>query len=452
MLHQRTLPLTPLVVLIAAAFIAVGCGDDSAPADSATPDSGPTDSGADMDSGADDSAVAMDSGMADSDAPDAAFDAAFDAAMDAAADASLPNSTVVSKLLASDGAASDFFGTSIAIDGDTVIVGSHFHDGQAGAAYVFVRSGDTWTEEARLQPADSAAQDYFGDSVALHGDTAIIGAPGDDTGGASAGSAYVFVRSGTTWSQQSKLSASDPRTLNRFGFAVAISGDTALVGAFANDNNGAAYTFERTGTSWSAASKLVHDGPTNGRFGIAVALDGDTAIVGASAARRAYIYSRGATSWDQVTTLQSATAASREGNSVDIEGDTAIVGSPAETNTNGSRAGAAYVYVRSGATWSEEQQLLGDVATGGDNFGSAVALAGERAVVGAVGNDTVADNAGAAYLLERTGTAWATTTTLTASDGTASAFYGFSASFSGNFMAIGASGADAAYIVPLGSL
>ncbi|MCZ7683466.1 MAG: FG-GAP repeat protein [Sandaracinaceae bacterium] len=200
--------------------------------------------------------------------------------------------TEQAKLEASDGAANDQLGWSVALDGDTALVAAVHDDTSggtdAGSAYVFVRSGTAWTQQAKLEASDGAASDYFGISVALDGDTALVGARADDTsGGTNAGSAYVFVRSGTTWTAQTKLEASDGAAGDAFGYSVALDGDSALVGAPYDDtsrgtNAGSAYLFVRSGTTWTRQARLeAGDGAAEDRFGISVALDGDTALAGA---------------------------------------------------------------------------------------------------------------------------------------------------------------------------
>ncbi|MDC3960907.1 FG-GAP repeat protein [Polyangium jinanense] len=146
------------------------------------------------------------------------------------------------KLLPSDGAAEHDFGLAVALSGDTALVGAQGDDDQgsnSGSAYVFVRSGEVWTQQAKLLPSDGAADHHFGFSVALADDTALVGAYGDDDQGSFSGSAYVFVRSGAVWTQQAKLLPSDGATSDFFGRSVALSGDTALVGAEGNDDQGA---------------------------------------------------------------------------------------------------------------------------------------------------------------------------------------------------------------------
>ena len=157
----------------------------------------------------------------------------------------------VAKLLASDAQANDYFGGSVAVSGDTAVIGARYEDtggSNAGAAYVFTRSGGSWTQQAKLLASDAQSSDYFGVSVAVSGDTAVIGAYGEATGGSYAGAVYVFTRSGGAWTQQAKLLASDAQSSDQFGVSVAVSGDTAVIGARYEDTGGsdagAVYVFE----------------------------------------------------------------------------------------------------------------------------------------------------------------------------------------------------------------
>jgi hypothetical protein len=200
--------------------------------------------------------------------------------------------TEQAKLTASDAAADDDLGISVGLSGDTAVVGAYFDDHpgamDAGSAYVFHRSGTNWTEQAKLTAIGAAALDYFGYSVSLSGDTALVGAYSDDhAGGTSAGSAYVFARSGTAWTEQAKLTASDAAANEAFGISVSISGDTIVVGADGDDqalgtNVGSAYMFSRSGTRWTEQAKLTaSDGAAFDYFG-RVSLSGDSVLVGAS--------------------------------------------------------------------------------------------------------------------------------------------------------------------------
>ena len=193
---------------------------------------------------------------------------------------SLAKFTVERILTAPDGDTDDFFGRSVAISGDTVLVGA-FHDdvgflnADQGSAYVFRRNGTEWTFEQQLTADDGGASDLFGVSVALSGDTALVGIAAN----AGLGAAYVFVRSGTTWTQQQKLTPGDNAAGDNFGTTVALGPDTAIIGSLADDvggnvDQGSAYVFTRSGTIWSEQQKLTaSDGAAGDLFGQGVALE-----------------------------------------------------------------------------------------------------------------------------------------------------------------------------------
>jgi hypothetical protein len=194
------------------------------------------------------------------------------------------------KLLASDGASFDDFGYSVSIGEDTIVVGARFDDDAgdlAGSAYVFVRSGTTWTQQQKLLATDGSKSDVFGCAVSVSGDTAVVGAYGDSSGGLFTGSAYVFERLGTTWVQQQHLFASDHTSFDDFGFSVSISGDVAAIGADrANAPGatlaGAAYVFVRSGSTWVEQQKLAApDAAPEDRFGFSVSVSSSTVLVGA---------------------------------------------------------------------------------------------------------------------------------------------------------------------------
>jgi len=196
--------------------------------------------------------------------------------------------TQQAKLTATDGAASDFFGHAVAVDAGTIVVGAYWDDDKgdySGSAYVFTRTGGTWTQQAKLVPADGTADDWFGSSVAVDGDTVVVGAHLDDDKGIDSGSVYVFVRTGATWTQQAKLTAADGAADDRFGWAVAVDADTIVVGAYGDDDkgidSGSVYVFTRTGGTWTQQAKLTApDGAANDYFGRAVAVDAGTIVVG----------------------------------------------------------------------------------------------------------------------------------------------------------------------------
>jgi len=230
-------------------------------------------------------------------------------------------------LTASDAADDDQFGYSVAIAGDTMVVGAYVlasdNGAASGSAYVFTRStGSTWTEQAKLTASDGAAEDRFGESVTIAGDTIVVGAPGDDENGTGSGTAYIFTRTGTSWTEQAKLTASDGAAADVFGNSVAIDGDSMVVGAHLDDvngitNSGSAYVFLRTGTTWTEQAKLTaSDGAAADRFGESVAIAGDTIVVGAhvdddngTGSGSGYIFTRTGTAWTEQAKLTASDGA-----------------------------------------------------------------------------------------------------------------------------------------------
>jgi len=351
-------------------------------------------------------------------------------------------------------------GNATSVDGDA----SNNDADDAGAAYVFARDGTTWTQQAYLKAHNAGADDQFGISVAVDGDTVVVGASledGNATGvdgdadnddARRAGAAYVFVRDADSWTQQAYLKADNAEAGDRFGHSVAVAGDTVVVGAYLEDgdagNNpaddaGAAYVFVRGATTWTQQAYLKADSTGAGdQFGIAVALDGDTVVVGAPLessdattvdgdaanndtlrAGAAYVFVRGGTTWAQQAYLKAANAGSFDqfGSTVAVSGDTVVVGATGESsnantvngdasNDNASKTGAAYVFMRDGTAWTQQSYLKAGNAGAFDEFGSTVAVSGDTVVVGATGESSSAttvdgdagnDNAskaGAAYV------------------------------------------------------
>jgi len=346
------------------------------------------------------------------------------------------------ELTASDGMANDYFGISVAVSGDTAVVGEPYagdYNG-VGTAYIFVHSGGGWTQQAELTASDAAGHDWFGISVAISGDTVLVGKLG--------GAAYVFTRSGTSWTQQAQLTAAGAAD-DRFGMSVAISGETALVGA---PWGPAAYVFTRSGTSWSQQAELTPTGGATGWFGQSVALSGDTALVGAfhdtvganADQGSAYVFTRSGTSWTQQAKLLAAdgSAGDEFGWSVAISGDTALVGPQYYSVPWGPHQGSAYVFVRSGTSWSQQAQLLAADGMPYDQFGYAVALSGDTALVGAPwqgGNGNPADHAhGAAYVFTRSGTSWIQQARLAVAGGSLNPWLGASVALSNGTALVGA--------------
>ena len=248
------------------------------------------------------------------------------------------------KLTSSDYETGDGFSVHVAIDGDTVLAGALAHAGGTGAGYVFVRSGTTWTQQKKLIGSDTVAGDGFGASVAISGNTAVLSSPYKAT---NAGAAYVFVRSGTSWTEQQKVTASDATNNSYFGFSVSLSNDTALLGAYGRSSNeGAAYVLTRSGTTWTEQQILsASDTPPSASFGWNVALHLDTAVVGTYLVEGAYVFARSGTTWTEQKKVTASDGAPDDefGRAVSINGNTAVIGAAQQTT---AAVGAAYVYVR----------------------------------------------------------------------------------------------------------
>ena len=341
------------------------------------------------------------------------------------------------KLTAADGAAEDQFGLAVALSGSTAVVGAPFKNSGNGAAYVFVRSGTTWSQQAKLTVARGAAGAELGKSVALSGSTAVVGAPFQSFGNRITGAAYVFVRSGTTWFRQAKLTAPvHSRVSDDLGWSVAVSESTAVVGDPRNNSfTGAAFVFVRSGTTWSQQAKLTAFAHGFQQFlGTSVALSGTTVVAGAPAAGAAFVFVRSGTIWSRQAKLTGAVGSF--GSSVALSGTTAVAGAPGEN----SFTGAAFVFVRSGTTWSQQAKLTAADGAANDSFGSSVALSGTTVVAGAPGKKA---NTGAAYVFVRSATTWSQQAKLTAAHGAANDSFGSSVALSSTTVVAGAPGMNA---------
>ena len=364
--------------------------------------------------------------------------------------------------------AGDLFGRAVAISGDTAIVGADFDDDageNSGAAYIFVRSGNSWVEQAKLVPSDAEAGDQFGFAVDITGDTAIIGAWmkadfGRDAFGNGSGAAYIFVRSGNSWTEQDKLFSTAAG--DRSGFAVGISGDTAIIGAPGNDDtgleSGLAAIFVRGGGVWVVQGALTTSDPAAGdEFGRAVAINGDTAMVGApfdddagESSGSVYVFVRSGSGWTQQAKLVASdvTPGALFGFSIAISGETAIAGIWPGFST-AFATGGAYIFERSGNSWIEQAKLAAsnaglamrltdNQASAGDQFGFSVGISGDLAIVGAFQDSDTAGEAGVAYIFERGGGGWRQQTKLTASDAESGDWFGFSVGVSEDTAVVGA--------------
>jgi hypothetical protein len=317
------------------------------------------------------------------------------------------------------------FGWSVSVSGDTAVFGAPVRNWNAspGCAYVYSRMGISWIYQAKLLPPDGRDYEFFGTSVSLDGDTVVIGAPNDDDNGNSSGSAYVFTRNGTTWALQAKLLASGGGIGDNFGYFVSLDGDTVLIGAPWDSDKGAdsgsTYVFTRSGTNWTQQAKLLaSDGVKYDQFGISVSLDRDTALIGASDFNEysyiatgpgsAYVFTRTDTTWTQQAKILASDGANgdRFGYSVSLSGDSAFIGAFWDCNVRNGRYffGSAYVFTRTGTIWAQQQKL--QVYNGvSRNFGISVALEDNTAIISSYYEGDVYIHS-SAYAFGRIGNIW----------------------------------------------
>lgn len=428
-------------------------------------------------------------------------------------------------LKASNTGVADRFGYKVAISGNTLAVGAILEGSSAtgvngnqidnsaplsGAVYVFTREAGGWLQQAYLKASNTEGSDHFGSSIALSGDTLVVGAVAEDSistgvnGGqadnsaSGSGAVYVFTRVNGAWAQQTYLKASNTEADDAFGWGVAISEDTIAVGAVYEDSaavgvngneadntaidSGAVYVFARVGGVWSQQAYLkASNANTGGRFGYAVAMSGDTLVVGAQGESSAaagvngnqsdssapnsgavYVFTRNSGIWSQQAYLKASNADAGDafGGALGISGDTLVVGAVAEASSadgvNSNQAdntahnsGAAYVFTRVGNTWAQQAYLKASNSSGADVFGSSVAIDGNWLAVGALGEasitpgingnqfDDTAVYIGAVYTFTRTGVAWSQQAYVKASD-TGIDMFGSSLSLSGNTLVVGA--------------
>ena len=357
------------------------------------------------------------------------------------------------KLLASDGTLYDKFGYSVAISGTNALVGSYGDDDNesaSGSAYIFQQQQDgSWLETAKLLASDGASDDLFGRSVAISETTALIGSYGDDDNGTNSGSAYIFEQQvDGTWLETAKLLASDGASDDYFGRAVAISGTTAMIGAYNDDEKGSAYIFQQQQDgSWLETAKLrASDGASSDYFGYSVAISGTTALIGAyrddddgTDSGSAYIFEQQQDgSWLETAKLRASDGVSSDffGLSVAISGNTALIG---VYRDNGYR-GSAYIFEQEqDGTWLEKTKLTASDGATDDNFGRSVAILGSTALVGASGDDDNGSASGSAYIFEQQDDgSWPETAKLLASDGAVTNQLGWSVAISGTTALIGA--------------
>jgi uncharacterized protein YkwD len=369
------------------------------------------------------------------------------------------------KITAADAQENDGFGYSVSISGDYAVIGTYtdYFRIWADSAYIFKREGAVWVEQEKLTPGDEEKDNDFGCSVCISGDYAIIGADNSKDG---TGAAYIFMRDGSVWNEQAKITASDGYSGDTFGKSVSIRGDYAIVGAIGNDDNGpytgAAYIFKSDGSAWTEQTELTaNDAADYDQFGYSVSISGDYAIIGAigdddggNYSGSAYIFKRDGSTWLEQVKLTASDAASGDnfGYSVSLSGDYAIVGAYSDDDA-GNSSGSAYIFKRDGSEWTEQAKITASDAASGDNFGYSVSLSGDYAAVGSYLYDS---GAGSTYIFKRNGSVWTEQTKLTASDAEQYDNFGYSVSISGGYAVVGAYDDDdagslsgSAYIYPV---
>lgn len=357
------------------------------------------------------------------------------------------------------------FGWSVAISGNTALVGAYLQrvgNAQTGAVYVFERQGANWNLQATLTPEGETMVSNFGISVALSGDIAVIGRTGNNF--IPSGAFYVFQRNGATWSQRAKIE----RESRYFGGSVAIDGETIVVGdELATVPNayqsGTAYAYRFNGTTWALESQLTGSAQQAfDHFGISVAVSGETIIVGSYAddtpggldAGSAYIFQRNGNAWNEQAYLVAPDTAAGDyaGWSVDIIGDMAAVGAYNDDFSGITNAGSVTIWQRSGTTWTRQTKLNAFEAQTGGTFGYSVSLSGNTLMVGAQLNDSPpVQNAGAAYIFERRNGAWDNGDIVLQDSPALNDAFGTSVSLSDNTFIVGIPNSDITPVINLGS-
>ena len=334
------------------------------------------------------------------------------------------------KIITTDPVQDARFGSAIAVDGDTLVIGAPGANGnvnRSGAAYVYQNTSGVWTQAARLTASDGAANDLFGRSVAIHNGVIVVGANGSDSAGPNAGAAYVFNRNGSLWTEAQKLLPAQAGDAY-FGFSIAIHNDTIAVGApYSNSgftNSGSVYLFDAGPGGWTQTARFATS--TGGAvlsdlFGWDVALNNDLLVVGAYLADKVHVYSRSGSTWQNTGQIRGNDTQTNDrfGYSVATDGARILVGATHDDDT-GNNAGSAYLFALAGGVWQQTSKFVPGLShsPSGSNFGWAVDLAGDRAVIGAPNHKGLQDKeeSGAAYLYRHNGSNWLMDGLLTAND------------------------------------
>jgi hypothetical protein len=349
------------------------------------------------------------------------------------------------KLTASDGAKYDVFGDGIAIRGNVAMVGAPAGSGAfPGAVYVYERQAGLWLETQKLEPSDGIDGDRFGQAIAIHGDLAIVGAIHVLNTGP--GAAYVYRYDGSAWSEEQKLLAADAAPADRFGTTVSITPEMAIIGASFHDhmggNSGSVFVFEIDQGTWIETQEVMApDGAPDDHFGNSICRKNDVLLIGASGddnhTGAAYYFEFDGSQWQfkQKLTAPDGVVGDGFGVNVTMAEGMALIGA-SQVLSGGT--GVAYVFLKDGAQWQFGQKLVSSDAAYGDKFGLMISMQKKIAVIGAPMKDGLGTDSGAAYLFEFNGSSWVETRQLLATDGSASQYFGSTVAVSRNRAIIGA--------------
>jgi hypothetical protein len=345
----------------------------------------------------------------------------------------------------------DRFGHSVDVSGDKAIVGANLVDAglktDQGRAYILEREGTNWDKKQDINPSDGDSDDGFGGDVSLSGNWAIIGAHKKDIGGnVDQGSAYIFHYNGSIWTEHTILSASDANADDFFGCSVSIYGNWAIVGALQKEGGGRAYLYFYNGVTWSQKHILFASdgGGVFDHFGSNVAINGDYAIIGAHGKGQAYIWHRySGELWNEQDILAPSDGVSTDwfGISVAISDTWSAVGTSNKEVSNNEDQGQVYVFNRNGSVWSETSILTASDGSAGDYFGRNMDISRNYLVIGAAHKDVGSITAqGKAYIYNGSGSVWSEEGIIIASDGQLHDFFGSSVAISGDWIVVGATG------------
>jgi len=367
-----------------------------------------------------------------------------------------PEQNEIQKLIASDGTPHDYFGTSVAVDGDFMIIGAPLNEENgydAGAVYIYEYDGETWNEVqqilgqefAQLGGAvdiegnvavigaigddwlrggvyiyrydgstwnqeqlltDDIVNNAFGNAVSLVGDKLLIGAEDDNTNGQFAGAAYIYHYIGTTWVEKQKLIGSDTESSDGFGRSVAVDDDVLIIGADYNDGavnrSGSAYIYRYNGASWTEEQKLIaSNGEQGDYFGSAVAIENNEVVIGAPQTSNGgkgivYIFKDQGETWEEIQIIETESSFAYFGYALARRGNSMIIGACKDEGH-----GTAYLYRTSDQEWIEEEKYVASDAAYDDKFGSSVAIDDNVVLIGAPDeNNQNGEEAGSAYVFE----------------------------------------------------